>query len=178
MTQDISGDLLRKLLRYEPETGKLFWLHRTNDIDCRFRQFNSQFAGKEALYGMSASHGYRAGSIFAKQYLAHRVIWALIHDEWPSFIDHINGDRTDNRLKNLRTVTKSENAKNMAISKRNKSGTIGIYWAGHARKWRAEIMSGGKRRHLGYFTDIASASAARKMAERELDFHENHGRVA
>ncbi len=173
-----SPELLRRLLRYEPETGKLYWLERTSDVDARFRQFNSQFSGKEALYGASSSNGYCTGAIFNRQYLAHRVIWAIVHGEWPDHIDHINGCRTDNRIINLRSVNKAQNAQNMAKSRRNKSGAIGVYWAKHAGKWRAEITANGKRCHLGYFDTIHEASFARLDAQRRLGFHPNHGRVA
>lgn len=179
MSKDIEPEMLRHLLRYEPETGKLFWLPRTEETGGkRFRQFNKQFAGKEALYGNSGSHGYRMGAIFNRQYLTHRVVWALVNGAWPSRIDHINGDKTDNRIANLRVATASENARNCALSPRNKSGVVGVNWAKHAGKWRAAIYTKSGHRHLGYFSDIKSAADARKVAEREEGYHPNHGRLA
>lgn len=178
MADQIDPALLRKLLRYDPETGKLFWLRRTAEIDPRCNHFNAQFAGKEALYGSSSSSGYRQGAIFNRQYLAHRVIWALVYGEWPTCIDHINGVRTDNRLSNLRSVTKRENALNQRRRAKSSSNVIGVYWVSHANKWRAEIKESSRRVHLGYFTKLEDAKAARKVAEQRLGYHPNHGRVA
>lgn len=181
----VSPELLRKLLDYDPDSGLLVWKVRTPDLfseyknpKARCRQFNSTFAGKRAMYANTSRHGYLTGSIFGRQYLAHRVVWVIVNGVWPDCIDHINGDRTDNRISNLRSVRKSENARNSARSKRNKSGIIGIYWAHHAGKWRAEICSNGSRIHLGYFSDKSDAAAARKNAEAKCGFHPNHGRSA
>jgi len=183
--REIDPALLRKLLRYDAETGKLYWLVRTPDLfahsdnaDADCRRFNTQFAGKEAMYADSAGHGYCTGAIFNRQFLTHRVIWALVHGEWPIFIDHINGIRTDNRLCNLRSVSRQENMRNARRPRTNKSGVIGVYWASHASLWRASIKVNGKNQHLGYFKSLGEAAAARTRAEREIGFHPNHGRAA
>lgn len=91
-------------------------------------------------------------------------------------IDHINHDRSDNRIENLRLVTGGENKKNQSIRKRNKSGFTGVGWHSKAKKWRAEIKSGGVYMYLGLYSSIGDAVNARKMAEIELGFHDNHGR--
>lgn len=172
MAKEIDTQILRKLLRYEPETGKLYWLER-DDI-----RFNTQFSGREAFTAVG-SHGYHASRVMGTQLLAHRLIWALVYGEWPKHeIDHINGQKTDNRLQNLRSVTASENGRNKRISRRSSSGVIGVYWAEHASKWRAEIKIHQKRYHLGYFPSKAQAASARKSAERSMGFHPNHGRCA
>lgn len=160
---------LRQLLRYEPDTGKLFWLERSSSW------WNTRYAGTEAM--ATVSHGYKSSVIGGRFLLAHRVIWAIVYDEWPpADIDHINGNRADNRLCNLRAVDRSTNAKNMARSSRNTSGVIGI--SPVRDKWRACITSRGKLRVLGDFTDFADAVAARAKAEIEEGFHPNHGRAA
>lgn len=184
--REISPTLLRELLRYEPETGKLFWLPRTPAHFAYTKcpgpfcaRWNGQFAGKEALYGATATHGYPAGAIFNRIYLAHRVIWALVHGEWPAAdIDHIDGDHENNRLANLRSVPRAVNMRNRKLGRDNRSGFLGVYWASHAGKWRAEIKSDGRRVHLGYFTEKSAAVAARKAAEPGMGFHPNHGRAA
>lgn len=180
MANQIDPAMLRKLLRYEPETGKLFWLPRTQDMmppGLNAAVWNGQYAGNEA-FTATGSHGYRASRVQNIQCLAHRLIWAICNSHWPtSQIDHINGDKQDNRIENLRAVSASENGRNKRIRSTSKSGVMGVYWADHAQKWRAEIKAGGLRHHIGYFTSKADAAAARKVAEREFGFHPNHGRV-
>ena len=175
---------LRKLLRYEPDTGKLFWRERTPDMfedgkqsaDTACRQWNTRRAGKEAFTTDSGT-GYRQGRIFTRAYLAHRVIWAMAHNEWPEEqIDHINGVRDDNRIENLRSVSNSENSKNQKLSSANTSGHMGVYWLPKTRKWLAQIKVNGRGLHLGHYTEKDDAVAARKAAEAKYGFHENHGR--
>nr|WP_175479900.1 HNH endonuclease signature motif containing protein [Paracoccus homiensis] len=107
---------------------------------------------------------------------AHRVAWAVIHGRWPNGeIDHINGDRSDNRLANLREVTKRENHRNMAIRSDNTSGVTGVYWAREKGKWAAYIKA-DKMVALGRYDTFAEAVAARRAAEKVLGYHPNHGR--
>lgn len=172
-------ELLRKLLRYEPETGKLFWRERPREMFIRYADFltwNTRYAGKEAFTSKD-NNGYRQGSIFKKMHKAHRVILAIAYGEYPSgSTDHINGDPGDNRLENLRATTQAENMRNTAMPKNNTSGVVGVYWFKRTNAWRAAIKVGGKNKHLGYFKSKDSAIAARAAAEIEHGFHENHGR--
>ncbi len=162
---------LRQLLRYDPETGKLYWLPRPLDV-----RFNTQFSGREAFTYTNAQ-GYKAGRIFDRGHTAHRVVWAIVHGEWPQgSIDHINQDRTDNRAANLRVVTHTENQRNMRRSKANTSGVTGVCWDSQKRRWRAEIMVDRKLRFIGYFKSFEDAASARKAAQDHYGFHANHGR--
>lgn len=170
---------LREILDYDPETGALTWRYRTKEMcsDNRTRHsWNTNYAGKPALNAAQA-RGYLRGTINGKGCLAHRVIWALVHGEWPSAqIDHINGDKRDNRLVNLRSVSPAENQKNMKRSSRNTSGVTGVSWSSRATAWQVHIKSGGKNMFLGHFRNFDEAVAARKTAEAEHGFHKNHGR--
>lgn len=174
-----SPEVLRQLLRYEPETGKLFWLERgpeffPNGTACK--RWNSRLAGMEAFGHLIG--GYPSGSIFNNSYLAHRVIWALQTGEWPKGdVDHINGHRSDNRWVNLRNVPHQENQMNYPKPKSNTSGVMGVYWSNGCGKWRAAIRVGGKKVALGSFLKFEDAVAAQMNARKLHAYHPNHGRV-
>ncbi len=156
--------VLRQLLRYEPDTGHLYWLDNARN----------GYAGKEA--GTISSHGYRKVFVNYRQYSAHRIAWAIHYGEWPvGHIDHINHDRSDNRISNLRVVTNAENRKNLTRRADNKTGVCGVFWEARTKRWRAQINHDGKRFRLGTFTDKSAAEEARREAERRFGFHHNHG---
>lgn len=175
-THDI--DSLRELLNYNPENGELIWRERPRSLfvsERGFRTWNARYAGKVA--GTSFD-GYYLISIFKRQFLAHRLAWAIYHGEWPkNDIDHINGVRSDNRIVNLRSVTRSENRKNSALHGRNTSGVSGVDWFTPASLWRARINVDSKSIHLGYFKTKNEAIASRKKAEVDYNYHPNHGRA-
>ena len=177
-----SPEFLHKLLRYEPDTGKLFWRERPLDsfIAGKYSQsrkmntWNKSWAGKEAFTYLS--HGYNQGSILGRLSMAHRVIWALNFGEWPADqIDHINGVRNDNRIENLRSVTNRGNARNQKLKATNTSGFCGVVWAKGSRKWGAQITIDGRNVWLGLFDNKNDAAKARSEAETHYGFHENHG---
>lgn len=177
-----SQSLLLQLLRYDPETGKLFWRERPASMfalsqrdDRMGRTWNTRYAHKEALTAIG-THGYRSGSIGKAKFLAHRVIWKLVTGEEPEQIDHINHIRLDNRLANLRASDVVENARNMTRRRDNSSGVTGVHWHKPGNKWRAQIKSRGGKISLGLFDEFDQAVAARRAAEVEYGFHENHGR--
>jgi hypothetical protein len=165
------------LMRYDPETGKLYWLERPRVFfksDKDHKRWNTRYAGNEAF--SPNNNGYLDGMIFRRMYRAHQVAWALHYGEWPKDqIDHINGDRSDNRITNLRVVSRSENCRNTKLRSNSKTGVLGVYR--HKHRWRATIYDGGSR-HIGLFDTFEDAVAARKAAERELGYHPNHGRPA
>jgi hypothetical protein len=108
--------------------------------------------------------------------MAHRAAWCLYHGEWPAgVIDHINGDKTDNRIENLRCVTPSINSRNMKKFKHNTSGIAGVCWHKASNKWRAIVTVGGRQKSLGVFSDKDDAAKAVARSRRELGFTERHG---
>jgi len=176
-------EVLRQLLRYEPETGNLFWRDRGPEWfadGCEYagracKGWNTYHAGKAALTAISRK-GYRHGRILYRAYMAHRVAWCIVHGVWPDQIDHISGIKDDNRIENLRNVSNAENLKNQKIRSTNTSGFIGICWSKGRGKWQAQISVDSCQLHLGFFAHIADAVASRDAAEIEHGYHANHGR--
>lgn len=156
---------IRRILKYDPETGVLVW-----------RQRDRNLTGKVAG-GIDPIHGYRRIRIGGRMVLAHQIAIALITGRWPQGqVDHINGARDDNRACNLRVVSRAENLRNKSLYESNKTGRVGVHWHKQHRKWCAAIQKDGRRTTIGVFHEFAEAVAARQAAERELGFHQNHGR--
>ncbi len=179
----VTPEMLRAVLRYEPETGRLFWRERTVNMvagkvsnpEAWCASWNSINAGREA-FTLADKEGYRAGTVYGRRLPAHRVVWAIVHGAWPGQIDHINGARNDNRLVNLRDVSAGENLRNKRAYKKNTSGVPGVRQRG--ARWEVTIGVGGRNEHLGSFADREEAIAVRRAAEARMGYHENHGRAA
>ena len=156
----------------------LYWKKRDKELftsDRSANVWNAKHAGKQAFTANHVS-GYKHGLILRKPYLAHRLIYALKHGEWPNYIDHINGDRIDNRLTNLRSVTRTQNSCNARKPTINTSGHIGVSWNARDMRWTAYITLNRKRKALGNFVNFDEAVACRKESQVSLGFHPNHGR--
>lgn len=171
------------LLRYEPETGLLFWKERPVEMftggeyapERRAASWNSRYAGKQAFTSI-ASHGYREGDIDGVRYLAHRIIWAMCHGAFPvRHIDHIDGDKLNNRIANLRDVPQAVNTRNAVGKSNNTSGATGVNWRASRGKWRARIMVNYQERTIGHFDTFEEAVAAREAEAERLGFTERHG---
>jgi len=176
-------DELRQLLRYEPETGHLVWRARgpewfkEGSPTKAIKTWNIQHAGAPALRYVSPTNGYLYGNVLNCVVVAHRVCWAIHTGQWPrNYIDHINGNRTDNRIVNLRDVTQSQNMMNARRSRANRSGITGVFWCNRRHKWGARVMVDGKNINLGVFDRIEDAAAARAEANRVYGFHADHGK--
>lgn len=155
---------LRKRLRYDPETGKLYWLRGVCEI---VEAFTTRDRG-----------GYLKSRINGRHVYAHRAIWALVRGEWPPHeVDHINGVRDDNRLVNLRCVSHAENTRNRARSSNNTTGRTGVRLQKKTGRWEARIKVDGRYIHLGTFQRIEDAVKAREKAEIRHGFHPNHDRL-
>ena len=158
--------LLRKMIRYEPETGKLFWLERTPDMfsatagrsaEHSCSNWNSRYAGLEAFTSGNGD-GYKQGRIFGHAFFAHRVGYALHFGEWPSDeIDHIDNNRSNNAISNLRIANRSQNSCNSTKPKDNKSGVKGVSWSKKEKKWAAQIWIRKRRVACKYFSDLKDA---------------------
>lgn len=141
-------------ISYNSETGEILW---------RASRYKSRI-GKCATRRQSL--GYLQVRLDGKFYYAHRLAWLIVHGEWPSEeIDHINGDRADNRICNLRQCTRSENLQNTPLSPRNTTGFRGVYFSRAKGRYCAQIQVRGKNIKLGYFSDPEKASEAYKAAK-------------
>jgi len=172
----VTYELLLKLVQFDG--GRYFWRERPLEM-FRYagvgRVWNKMHSGKELAWE-SHREGYLRIRIFDKAYLAHRLVWLYHKGAWPTGeVDHINGNRSDNRIENLRDVPKIENARNRRPSAANTSGITGVHRVG--KKWRARICVNGKCISLGNFDTIEDAAAARAVANERFGFHENHGKI-
>lgn len=168
---------LSKVLEYKD--GKLYWRMRSPDMfedgprdkEWRCKNWNSRNSGKEAFTANLS--GYKVGRLNKRNYLAHVIVWALLKGYWPrQQIDHINGDKADNRIENLREVTCSENSKNCKMRADNTSGSVGVYKNNKLGKW--EVRAHNK--YFGLYNSFEEAKLARKQIEKDHDYHPNHGR--
>ena len=148
--------------RYDPNSGILY----------------RKYKNVETTTVKNKTTGYYWICYEYKKYAAHRIIWKLYYGaDVPNDmqIDHINGDRADNRISNLRLVTMNENMMNKKIYKSNKSGIVGVAKRSDTGSWRAQISVNGKAIKLGSFKTKEEAITARLAAEKRYGFHSNHG---
>jgi hypothetical protein len=171
-------DAVKASFALDPKSGDLIWRARPVEHFANARAcnaWNARFAG--SLAGAIGSGGYRIVKFCGKFYAVHRLAWVVAFGRWPDdLLDHINGDRADNRLCNLRQANASENCHNAKRSIRNTSGFKGVHWSKSAKKWRAMIGVGGKRMHIAFSDCPKEAHAAYCKASAEL--HGEFGRVA
>lgn len=155
--------LLRLILRYDSETGKLFWRKRsraffTNDQACA--SWNTRWAEKPAFTAPHGPGGYLVGNACGRLIMAHRAAWAIAHGQWPAeLLDHINGVPSDNRLSNLREATSLENCWNTR-SKSRVSKFKGVAHDRRDNRWSASIKVGAKSIYLGRFATDKEAARA------------------
>lgn len=173
---------LKVLFSYNAETGEITHNFREKSNSFRFwdrsrlDRWNAKYAGKPALSGV-VGIGYLGGSVLGMNFRAHRVAWALHHGQWPQHqIDHINGNRSDNRIDNLSDKTNLMNSRNQGVKANNKSGVVGVFWCNTNQKWCAQIRVAGKCHHLGHFSQKEDAVKARQEGERRFNFGKNHGK--
>ena len=184
MSEFLSPSQLCELIEYNAETGALIWKPRSavwfgpsasRSAEGSARIWNARYAGTEALAHIGAG-GYKTGAILDRGYRSHRVAFAIQHGHWPiGEIDHINGDRTDNRACNLRDVSKLENGRNQKLHRTNSSGVAGVSRVARGNGWRARIPVNGEMRQICTGVSFEEAVIARKQAERRMGYHSNHG---
>lgn len=155
MCKDPEIENLRRCLTYDSFTGIFRWSVEVKNGNVVRRRVG------DVAGSIDKSNGYRRIRVSKKDYHAHRLAWLFDNGEWPrEQIDHINGDRADNRIANLRQCNQSQNNANARKRRDNRSGFKGVCWDKKKRKWKAEAAVDGRRKFLGYFINPLDAHAA------------------
>ncbi len=149
MSITIDPTVVAKALAYDPNTGVFTW---------RIKPAGNVKVGDQA--GSINDHGYVIIRINKRIYAAHRLAWLLTHGQMPTFVDHINGIKHDNRIANLREVSCAQNSQNRGTPRHNSTGVKGVYRNTAAGKYGAVFVSEGHRHYLGHFETIEEAAAA------------------
>lgn len=156
MSNDL-GARISAVLEYQPQTGK-------------FYRKSGRQKGKEA--GCKVGNGYRRITVLGKAHHAHRLAWFMYHGVWPKGqVDHINRKRSDNRIANLRDVSRSGNQRNGKIPSSCKFGIKGVSWLKREKKWRVKMKMRGEIVFIKTFDDFFEACCARKSAENRFGYN-------
>lgn len=160
----ITQERLKELFHYCPETGIFTW------------KASIERRNSGSVAGYAGALGYMQVCLDGSQYYLHRLAILYMTGSFPKeHTDHIDHNRGNNRWENIRAVSQSENLRNQTMAKNNKSGFAGVCWHKSSGKWLARIGGTSKRIHLGSFSDVNDAIAARKKADIKHGYHANHG---
>lgn len=141
-----------------------------------FRKVNRRSYKAGDLVGNTEVDGYVRTTLNGKRYLIHRIIFLMQHGYMPKETDHINGNRADNRIENLREVSRSENNINRGSFKQNKSGCKNVSWHKLESKWQVQLKINKKAKHFGYFNDLELADlVATEARDKYFGRYANHG---
>ncbi|WP_337047260.1 HNH endonuclease [Serratia liquefaciens] len=159
---------LKKILKYDCESGHFFWLARP-DSDFKtkgaWKSWNAKYPG--TIAGTLIDSGYVKINIRGKIYAAHRLVWLYLYDKFPpEMIDHINGVPSDNRRVNLRLATACQNMMNVPLKVSNSTGVKGLWYYPKTKRWIVHGRANRKNHWLGAFDNIIDAVAARRRFER------------
>jgi hypothetical protein len=171
----VTPDVLFRVLDFRD--GQFFFREMIPELlpddRCR-KRWNTLYSGKPATVSAHCG-GYRTISFCKRSFLVHRLVWLFTYGAWPNgHIDHLNGDRADNRIENLREASDTENMRNQKLRTDSSSGFAGVSYSRERGKWRAYVLG----RHIGYFETFEEAARARVSAQGGLGFTERHGRPA
>ena len=157
MKEQITQARVKELFDYRKDGVLLYLVGRKNHVK----------PGSAA--GWADGHGYLRVTIDGEKHRVHRLIWLWHHGYLPeNDIDHINRDRSDNRVENLREVTRACNLRNSGLYSTNTSGIKGISWTPDRQKWQAKICLFGMTKHLCFRADMLEATCHRLAAEQSV----------
>ncbi len=149
---ELTLDLVNQLFEYRD--GDLYW--------------------KPSKAGTIDGSGYVQTGIRGKYFKNHRIIFLMHHGYLPDVIDHVDGNRQNNRIENLREATRSENCYNSRIGSNNTSGAKGVSWVARFNKWRARLYANKTMIHIGYFDSFEKAEQA--VIDARLKHHKQFAR--
>ena len=156
MRQELTQQRLHSLIRYDPQTGLMYWRETRRGV----------VAG---LAGHRDGRGYLSIVIDRQRHYVHRLAFLYTLGYLPTEqVDHVDRDKSNNRWSNLREATCTQNRTNTGLKSSNTSGYIGVTWSKQHRRWQARIRAGGRRIYLGSFRTAEAASAARERAAKEF----------
>lgn len=179
--EKFSAEEIRQLFSYNPDTGYLFWRERPASMflsDQVAAGWNRRYAGQRIRSVDSEGYGIAVRTIDGRdvRIYQHRIAWVLHYGEWPAgIIDHINGDKLDNRIENLRVVTDAENLSNKSLYRKNCSGVPGVRRKTIRSAWEVTIGDRGRQRRTTTHC-FGEAVRLRRSMEAQLGYHPNHGR--
>jgi hypothetical protein len=150
----MNQELLKQLFDYKD--GNLFW-----------KKNKKQITNIEPI-------GYVRVCLNKKQYKAHRVIFLMHHGYLPEYIDHIDGNKLNNKIENLRPATRQQNGQNSVMRKNNKSGAKGVCWSKPTNKWRVQINVNKEKKYFGVYKDLELAELV--AIEARNKYHNNFAR--
>ena len=165
ITKQLTQQLVQSLFDYKD--GALYWkVSKTNSIR----------VGNQAGTSVNDA-GYNIVGICGKTYRLHRVIFLYHYGYLPKNVDHIDGNRSNNNIDNLRSADDFQNSRNSKLSKRNTSGVKNVCWARHVNKWQVQVRRGSSKKYLGLYEDLELAELvaieARNLYHKE---YANHGK--
>lgn len=155
----MNKELAHKLFTYN--NGKLYW-------KAKFSKYSNAKIGSET--GSIDCDGYKRTKVNKKVYGTHQLIFLMFYGYIPTQIDHINKNKLNNSIENLRVASHSQNQHNKAIQKNNTSGVKGVSWYKRLKKWQVQIMVNKKAIHFGHFDDLELAELVATEAR-----HKYHG---
>ena len=161
--QSVDQNLLHQIFEYRD--GEFYW-----------RISPTPSVKKGSVAGCVSSHGYKIIRVNSKNYYAHRLVFMYHYNFVPKLLDHIDNDKLNNRIENLREATEIQNAHNKKINNNNTSGAKNVHWVKSRKKWVANSGVAGKTKFIGYFDDKEKAvEAVKQFREKNHGEFVNHG---
>lgn len=154
---ELTAERLRELLHYDPLTGTFTRLVAASN------------AGAGAHAGCAAKNGYMRCNVDGRLYYMHRLAWLYMTGGWPAGdIDHVDGDRANNRWANLRAATRSQNAQNRSATSAASSGVRNVYFDNPSGRWQVKVMVNYRSKSFGYYQTIEEAAEVARLAKSDM----------